>query len=85
MQPATVDDAYAPMVLVLAGDQELLDRGRRFRGFHPVQIPPLGRDVIAPLQFSDLAPIHARRDEVRDIVTLVRHVGSRARRRRLGM
>jgi hypothetical protein len=88
MQPSTVDDAHASMVFVPAGGQEVLDRSGRFRCFHPVQIPAVARDVIAPLQFSDLAPIHARRDEIMSVVILAGHViacaGRRRRRRTRG-
>ena len=64
-QAAAVNDADAAVAIVAAGLEELLHARGRGGGRHAVQVAPIRGGVVAAFQFPDLAPVDARRGEVR--------------------
>ena len=64
VQPAPVNDADVSMAAMPAVLDEPSHFGERIGTRHAVQVEPVADGVFASLQFPDLAPIDAVRDEV---------------------
>ena len=63
-QATAVDDADAAVAAVAGGVEELLHAGACCGGGHAVEVVAVRRDILTAFQLSDLAPVHAVRDEV---------------------
>ena len=79
VEPSTVHDADAASLVIAALVDELSDACARVGRCHTVQILPVSGDILSALQFSDLAPVDARRGKV-----LGRTIHLLDRRRRRG-